>query len=139
MSKKDAVSEGAEGFGGAEKSAKSSYNPFSRRRVKSMADLRQAAKVLSEKSDAGEYSPTGSEGGQDGKHGGGGLKKTGKKVGMPKAKKPVDLEGDEMTDELDEFEDGSEQTKEGMTPSGKPRSRNAHVKRTKKLADSMMD
>lgn len=110
-----------------EKTVKSEYDPASGKRAGSIADLRNAAKLISQRSDAGEASPTGSEGAEEDKHGS--SKNTsgfmgsgsGKKAKMPKAGAQADQMKDEMEDPMDESEEDSGEAEEGMTPSGKSR------------------
>lgn len=132
----------AAGYADEATASKSEYDPASGKRAKTVADLRNASKLLSERSDAGEASPTGKEGGQDAKHTsssknasgfmqGAGMSKMDK---MSKAKPTgeADQMGDEMVDPMDEDEEDSEQTKIGMTPKGKSREKMTSLKMLKK-------
>lgn len=141
------VSEDAEnGMGYEEKASQSEYDPASGKRAKSVADLRSALKKINERSDA-DGSPTGSEGGQDGKHSnsknesgfmkGAGYSEMDKKSRMkPRAQAPQDADADDMEDPMDEDEENSGQTQEGMTPKGKKR--NKALKAYMKMAKSTL-
>lgn len=112
----------------AEKVAASEYDPASGKRAKSIADLRSAQKKINEAADA-DGDPTGSEGGQDGKHSSSKNATGYMKAGMGKMdkqskKKPTGLAKQtdpEMDDPMDEDMEDNDQTEEGMTPSGKKR------------------
>jgi hypothetical protein len=125
-----------------EGTGKSEYDPADGKRAKSVADLRNASKLITERSDAGPYSPTGSEGGEQGKTnssknstgwmkgGEGPLDK--KSMKKPRAAADQMSGSDEMEDPIDEDEEDSDQTEEGMTPQGKSR------KKAKSLKDIKM-
>jgi hypothetical protein len=118
----------------SEKESKgSSYDPAEGKRASSVADLRNAAKLVAARADtagmAGEDSATGSEGGQDGKHSSSknatGYMK-GSKSGMEKESQsapdaPADQMADQMEDPADEDMVDNGMTEEGMTPKGKKR------------------
>jgi hypothetical protein len=135
----------AEGYADEATAKKSEYDPASGKRAKSVADLRNAAKLLTERSDAGEASPVGKEGGQEGVHGttktATGFMKAGKSAMDKKAmKKPRGLasqDADEMTDPMDTDEVESDQSEEGMTPQGKSRKKaSKSVKAMMKAAET---
>jgi hypothetical protein len=125
----------------------SEYDPASGKKAKSVADLRAAAKKINERSSAGEASPTGSQGGQDAendsdenetgymKAGDGPLDKKSKRA--PRGLADVDGD-DDMEDGLDEGQEGSGQTEEGMTPSGKSRKKAKSLKDVKAAAKKLM-
>lgn len=147
------VSEDAEANTGtynASPVAKSEYDPASGRRAGSVADLRNAQKLINERSEAGEASPTGKEGGQDAKHlsssknesgfmkgaGMGEMDKMSKKA--PRAQADQMADDSEMEDPMDEEEEDSGQAEEGMTPSGKSRKKMTSLKMLKRKI-AMMD
>lgn len=126
----------------------SQYDPASGKRAKSVADLRSAAKKLNERSAAGSASPVGSEGGQDGKHSSAqnstGYMKSGDGAFGKKSKKPpraaANLDGtNDMEDPMDEGEENSGQTEEGMTPSGKSRKKAKSLKDVRNAYKKMVD
>ena len=127
---------------------KSHYDPASGKRARSIADLREAAKRINERSLAGEYSPTAKQGSQEGGE------ETGKASGWMKAglgkldskskKAPRSLasqETDEGEDPMDAEQDGSDETEEGMTPMGTSRKSSKHLKKFTKraIAKTMVD
>lgn len=139
----------AEGYQDEGTASKSEYDPASGKRAKSVADLRNAQKLITERSSAGEASPTGSEGGQQDKHGSSknatGMMKGGMgEMDKKSMKKPRGLAdqmagADEMEDPSDQDEEDSEQTKEGMTPKGKSRRKAASLKDIKRMIKTQMD
>lgn len=144
---KQPVSEDAnEGEYDDEPTVQSEYDPASGKRAKTVADLRSAAKKINERSMAGEASPTGSEGGQDGKHSSskndsGFMKgKTEGELDKKSMKKPralANMDEDEMEDPMDENEEDSEQTKYGMTPKGQSRKKSTSLKAIKRKIAEM--
>jgi hypothetical protein len=126
----------------------SEYDPASGKRAKSIGDLREAYKKISEKASRSDgHSPTGSEGGQDAKHlsnsknesgfmdspGEGELSKMTKKKPRAQASQMVREDQDEdMVDPLDEEQEDNEQTMIGMTPNGSRRNLPKAMKMKKK-------
>lgn len=146
---KEPVSEDADGgkVPDASKVVESEYDPAGGKRAKSVADLRSASKKITERSMAGEASPTGSEGGQDAKHTSSSKNSTGymktaasemEKKMHAKPRGEADQMKDEMEDPLDEDEEDSGQAEEGMTAQGKSRKKMTSLKMLKKKA-AMMD
>lgn len=135
-------------YDSGETASKSEYDPASGKRAKSVADLRSAVKKINERSDAGESSPTGKQGGQDAKHTSSSKNESGfmKGAGMSdmdkKSKKaPIgeadqEAGADEMEDPMDEDEEDNGQTEMGMTPKGKSRAKMTSLKMLKKKIQS---
>lgn len=136
----------------AKKVVDSEYDPASGKRAKSVADLRNAAKLvqkrINEKSSAGSDSPTGSEGGQDAKHNSsknesGFMQGKGKsmmeKSSQKAPKKPADQMKDPMEDPFDQDQVDNGQYKEGMTPKGKNRMKSSSLRAIKRKFEVEMD
>lgn len=132
---------------GAERVVTSEYDPASGKRAKTTDDLRSALKKINERSLAGEASPTGKEGGQEGKSNSAknatGYMKGGEgeldKKSMKKPRAQADQMKDEMEDPMDEDMEDNGLTEEGMTKKGDSRKGSKKVKSLRQMVKERLD